>query len=117
MGMRTPLICSACAAAAGPESAAQEVAASAPLALMIDCEFRASAVLADVKMITSPREFAVATAVLFDLPEEEVEVDVVPSRAPAAAAAALPEENVVVITRAFCPSARAVAFVNELPPS
>jgi hypothetical protein len=51
------------------------------------------------------------------LPDEEVEVDVVPSRAPAAAAAALPVENVVVMTRAFWPSARAVAFVNELPPS
>jgi hypothetical protein len=117
MGIRTPLICSASASAAGPESAAQEDAASAPLALMMGCEFRASAVLADVKMITSPREFAIATAVLFELPDEEVEVDVVPSRAPAAAAAASPEENVVVTTRAFWPSARAVAFVNESPPS
>jgi hypothetical protein len=76
---------------------------------MMDCEFRASAVLADVKIITSPREFAVATAVLFELLDEEVEVDVVPSRAPAAAEAASPEENDVVTTRALWTSASAVA--------
>jgi hypothetical protein len=83
----------------------------------MDREFRTLEVLADVKLTTSPREFAVTTAVLFELPDEEVEVNVVPSRASAAAEAASPEENDVMITRVFWLSASAVAFVNELPPS
>jgi hypothetical protein len=103
--------------AAGPESAAQDVAASARCANRIDCEFSAFAVLAEVKTTISPRALEVATAVLLDMPDEEVELDPVPSRAAAAAEAALPDENEVVTTRAFCPSARAVALVKELPPS
>jgi hypothetical protein len=97
--------------------AAHEDAASACWAFRMDCEFNASAVLAEVMMITSPSAFAVATAVLFELPDEEVDVDVVPFRAPAVALAASPEENVVVTTLACWPEASAVAFVKELPPS
>lgn len=78
---------------------------------MMDCEFNADAVLAEVMIKTSPRALAVATAVLFEAPDEEVEVEVVPLRAAAAAEAALPEEKDVVTTRAFWPSARAVALV------
>lgn len=117
MGIYRLLTSWASAEAAGPESAAHEDAASAPLAFMIDCESKAATVLAEVKITTSPSEFAVATAVLFELPEEEVEVVLVPSRAAAAAEAALPEEKDVVTTRASRPSARAVALVTELPPS
>ena len=117
MGINRLFVCCASEEACGPESAAQEDAASAPVASMMDCEFRALAVLAVVKMITSPRALEVATAVLFDSPDEEVELEVVPSSAAAAAEAALPEEYVVVMTRAFWPSASAVPLVNELPPS
>jgi hypothetical protein len=54
--------------------------------------------------------------VLFEAPDEDVESEVVPSRAAAAADAALPEEKDVVTTRACRPSANAVAFVTLLPP-
>jgi hypothetical protein len=99
------LICSASADAAGPESAAQEDAASAPFAFSMDWEFRAEAVLAEavlaeVMMRTSPSALAVATAVELEFPDEAVEVLDVLFRAAAAALAASPEENVVVTTRA-----------------
>jgi len=82
----------------------------------MDCEFRALAVLAEVKMRTSPRALVVATAVLFAAPDEDVESEFVPSRAAAAADAALPEEKDVVTTRACRPSASAVAFETLFPP-
>jgi hypothetical protein len=111
------LICSASADAAGPESAVQEDAASAPFAFSMDWEFRAEAVLAEVMMRTSPSALAVATAVELEFPDEAVEVLDVLFRAAAAALAASPEENVVVTTRACWPEARAVALVKEFPPS
>jgi hypothetical protein len=117
MGISNVLICSACADAAGPESAAQEDAASAPFAFSMDWEFRAEAVLAEVMMRTSPSALAVATAVELEFPDEAVEVLDVLFRAAAAALAASPEENVVVTTRACWPEARAVALVKEFPPS
>lgn len=67
-------------------------------------------------MSTSPNAFVVATAVLLEAPDEDVEDEVVPSRAAAAADAALPEEKDVVMTRACRPSANAVAFVKLFPP-
>jgi hypothetical protein len=82
----------------------------------MDCEFRALAVLAEVWITIWPRALEVATAVLLDVPDEEVDVESVPSRAAAAAEAALPEEKDVVTTRACWSSARAVALVMELPP-
>lgn len=92
MGMSKVSMRSAWEDAAGPESAAHEVAASAPCANKIDWEFSASAVLAEVRITMSPSALAVATAVLFDAPDEELEVDPVPSRAAAAADAASPDE-------------------------
>jgi hypothetical protein len=103
--------------AADPSSAAHEVAASARCAKRMDCESNAFAVFAEVKTMISPRAFDVATTVLFEAPDDEVELVPVPSRAAAAAEAASPDEKEVVTTRVFCPSARAVALVNELPPS
>jgi hypothetical protein len=82
----------------------------------MDCEFRALAVLAEVRMNTSPKALEVATAVLFDAPDEDVESEVVPSRAAAAADAAFPEEKDVVITRACRSSANAVTFVKLFLP-
>jgi hypothetical protein len=111
------LICSASADAAGPESAAQEDAASAPFMFSMDWEFRAEAVLVEVMMRTSPSALAVATAVELEFPDEAVEVLDVLFRAAAAALAASPEENVVLTTRACWPEARAVALVKEFPPS
>jgi hypothetical protein len=116
MGMTRVSIRSASDEAADPLSAAHEVAASARCANKNDCESNAFAVLAEVMMTTSPRALAAAIALLLDVPDEEVELDVVPSRAAAAAEAASPDEKEVVTTRAFCPSARAVALVYELPP-
>jgi hypothetical protein len=84
---------------------------------MMDWESRAETVFAEVMITTSPRALAVATAVLLEAPDEELDVEPVPSRAAAAAEAALPEEKDVVTTRAFWPSASAVALVNEFPPS
>jgi hypothetical protein len=117
MGIKRLDVCCASEDAEGPESAAQDVAASAAMAFMMDWELSASAVLAEVMMRTSPTAFAVATAVLLELPDEEVEVLVVPLSALAAADAALPDENDVVTTRASCPSASAVALVMLFPPS
>ncbi|CAN9383664.1 unnamed protein product [Alternaria alternata] len=50
-------------------------------------------------MSTSPNAFVVATAVLLEAPDEDVEDEVVPSRAAAAADAALPEEKDVPFTK------------------
>jgi len=83
----------------------------------MDCESSVFAVLAEVKTMISPSALDVATAVLFDAPDEDVEVDPVPSSAAAAAEATSPDEKEVVTTRVFCPSARAVTLVDELPPS
>ena len=92
IGMARVSMCSASDDAAEPSLAAQDVAAVARWAKRMDCESSAFAVLADVKITMSPKALSVATAMLFDAPDEEVEVKPVPSRAAAAAEAASPEE-------------------------